>query len=67
MQNWRTTYWNLFNTLGRVVGVCFALVGLGFAVSGIMQRDWLVLGIGSVVAVLGVLLVVARPYRSPGA
>lgn len=31
MQNWRTTYWNLFNALGRVVGVCFALVGLGFA------------------------------------
>jgi uncharacterized membrane protein YhaH (DUF805 family) len=35
MSDWRKIYWQLFNTVGRIVGVCFALVGGIFALWGL--------------------------------
>jgi len=66
VQNWKTTYWTLFNMLGRVVGICFAVVGGGFCLHGAAQRDWIIAAVGAVVAGLGILLAIARPSRPPG-
>ena len=63
MADTRTGYWKVFNTLGKVVGVGFILVGVVVLISGAVQRDWLIGVAGFVVALLGVLLMLARPYR----
>ena len=64
MADTKTTYWKYFNALGRVVGVGFVLVGAVILIYGAVQRDWLIAVPGFVIAVLGILLMLARPYRS---
>ena len=66
MTNWRTTYWNVFNAAGRLVGASFTVVGLIIGGYGVSQSDWLIAASGSIVAVLGVVLLVGKPYRPPG-
>jgi len=46
MQKNRTTFWRVFNALGRVAGVCFAVVGSCVGVSGFTQQDWLIVTAG---------------------
>lgn len=62
MSNFKTIYWKIFNALGRVVGVGFILVGVIGFISGLVQRDGLIAVPALIVAVLGVLLLFARPY-----
>jgi len=63
MADTKTTYWKFFNAAGRAVGVGFVLVGAGILIYGVVQRDWLFAVPGFVIAVLGMLLMLARPYR----
>ncbi|MEY2466911.1 MAG: hypothetical protein QOD03_1432, partial [Verrucomicrobiota bacterium] len=52
-----------FNLLGRVVGVGFVLIGSLFFLLGAVHGDWIMGSAGFLVAGLGVLLVLAKPYR----
>jgi hypothetical protein len=63
MADTQTGYWKFFNALGKLVGVCFILGGIVILVFGATQRDWLIGVPGLIVAALGVLLLLARPYR----
>lgn len=36
MSDWRKTYWQLFNTAGRIVGVGFTVVGGIFSIWGLL-------------------------------
>jgi uncharacterized membrane protein YhhN len=63
MSDWKKTYWKLFNLAGRFVGVCFFLGGVVFIIYGVSAGGALFVIPGLVVAVLGVLLFIARPYR----
>ena len=63
MSNWRKTYWQLFNILGRIVGVLFVLVGGISFIHGLTSAGALIAVVGLVVAVLGILLVFAKPFR----
>jgi hypothetical protein len=56
-------FWKIFNALGRFVGLGFLVVGSILALWGLEQREWLIAVPGIVVAILGCLLLVARPYR----
>jgi uncharacterized membrane protein HdeD (DUF308 family) len=66
MADTQKSYWKLFNVLGRFVGVCFALAGVIFVILGAAQQDSLIAAVGLVVAVLGVLMVCAKPSRPHG-
>jgi hypothetical protein len=63
MSDWRKIYWQSFNVAGRLVGACFVLVGAIFVIYGMTSGGAMFAVPGLVVAVLGVLLVCARPYR----
>lgn len=72
MHNWRSIYWKLFNVLGRIVGVLFFAVGLTIGIYGFVSlrssqiqpfEAWLMIVLSLIVAVLGFLLIIARPYR----
>jgi hypothetical protein len=63
MPNRGKTYWRLFNVLGRIVGVLFTLGGAIFIIYGLTSASALVAVVGLVVAVLGILLVFAKPFR----
>jgi len=72
MQNWRNIYWKLFNFLARIVGVLFLAVGLTICIytvialrnSQLQPFDaWVMIISTFVVAVLGLLLIIARPYK----
>jgi len=63
MMDTKTGYWRMFNALGKFIGVCFVLGGGVVMLFGASQRDWLIGVSGFIVAVLGVLLTLARPYR----
>jgi membrane-bound ClpP family serine protease len=63
MSDWRRTYWQSFNIVGRIVGVLFALVGAIFIIYGLSGGGAVFAIPGLVVAVLGVLLFFAKPYR----
>jgi hypothetical protein len=65
MPNAKKAYWKFFNTFGRIIGVGFILWGLIFVLSGVTQRDGLIIIMGLATSALGVLLVLARPYQ-PG-
>lgn len=65
MTDYEKKHWQVFNALGKIVGAGFALVGGIFAISGLVQTDGLIAVIGLVVAVLGILLLLAKPSR-PG-
>jgi cytochrome c biogenesis protein CcdA len=62
-------YWTVFNALGRIVGILFFIGGLIICAYGLIslrnqQADaWLIIIVSLVVAVLGMLLAVAKPYR----
>lgn len=63
MSEWRRTYWQSFNVAGRIVGVLFAFVGAIFIIYGLNGGGALFVVPGVVVAVLGVRLFFAKPYR----
>jgi hypothetical protein len=63
MVDYRTAHSKIVNALGRVVGVGFVLVGAVVGIFGIVRQGWLIPVPGLVVAVLGVLMMLARPYR----
>jgi hypothetical protein len=63
MADWRKTYWQIFNFAGRAVGALFTLVGVVFVIYGVTAGGALYVVTGLVVAVLGILLICARPYR----
>jgi 1,4-dihydroxy-2-naphthoate octaprenyltransferase len=63
MADTRTGHWKIFNALGKFIGVCFIFGGVVVLIFGAAQRDWLIGVPGLVVAVLGILLTLARPYR----
>jgi uncharacterized membrane protein len=58
-----TRYWKIFSALGKFVGVCFIVAGVAVLIFGPAQRVWLIGVTGFVVAALGALLTLARPYR----
>jgi hypothetical protein len=61
MSDFKTTYWKIFNTLGRVIGVGFVLVGLIIFTFGLAQGDALIAVPALIIGVFGVLLICARP------
>jgi hypothetical protein len=61
MSDFKTTRWTIFNTLGRLVGAGFVLVGVIIFIFGLVRSDGLIAVPALVVAVLGVLLLCARP------
>ena len=63
MSDIQNTYWSVFNLLGKVVGLCFALVGIISIIYGIASGGALYVVPGLVVGALGVLLFLAKPYR----
>jgi len=74
MRTHSPTFWKLFNTGARFVGLCFAVVGLLFAVWGVSismnsgprhdSGEWLlILVVGVGVGLFGVLMLRSRPYR----
>lgn len=75
MKKWHQAYWNTFNTLGRVIGALFLLVGLimltyGFTLIGHPQAQsqnaWLIMLVALLIAVCGLLSMLARPYKPKG-
>jgi hypothetical protein len=56
-----STDYKTFNILGRIIGVLFAVFGMIGAIYGAGQRDGLIVVVCLVVAVLGVLMVIAKP------
>jgi hypothetical protein len=63
MPDWRKAYWQGFNFVGKIVGVLFILFGTIFVICGATSGGAIFLIPGLVVAVLGILLIFARPYR----
>jgi len=74
MSQWRTGYWKSFNCVGRAIGFGFLVVGtiIGFwgitlVISNNQAYDkierWLIALVPLGVAVLGWLVVKAKPYR----
>jgi hypothetical protein len=63
MSDWRKTYWQGFNIAGRLVGTGFVIVGGICFLYAISQGDVLAMVMTAVVAVLGILLIFAKPYR----
>jgi hypothetical protein len=61
MSDFRTNRSKIFNTLGRLVGVGFVLVGAIIFIFGLVRGDGLIAVPALVVAVLGGLLLCARP------
>ena len=53
----------IVNTLGKVVGIGFTFGGAIMLIYGASQREWLIAVPSFIVVVLGVLLLLARPYR----
>src|SRR5579859_100489 len=66
MSNTNSPYWKAFNVLARIVGVGFTLAGTIVLISGVVERDVLIAVAGFVVALLGVLVVAARPFHRAG-
>jgi hypothetical protein len=82
MSDWQKTHWQLFNALGKLIGVGFIFVGGIFSIWGIsllldpkatidvdggptndpsIKATTLIVGL--IVLALGVLLVIAKPFR----
>jgi hypothetical protein len=66
MKDYEKNHWKVFNALGKVVGVLFAFGGGFTAISGLVNKDGLMAVMSLVVAVLGILLLLAKPSRSGG-
>jgi hypothetical protein len=56
-------HWVLFNFLGRFVGAWFVFGGVVFVIYGFASGGAEFVIPGLVVGVLGVLLILAKPYR----
>ena len=58
---------NLFNFLGRLVGVVFFIGGSFMGIYGLTHSNqdnpWFMILLAFIVAVLGLLLIFARPYK----
>jgi hypothetical protein len=63
MSHWQKCHSQLFNIAGRFVGAWFVLGGVIFIIYGVTNGGALYVVPGLVVAVLGILLICARPYR----
>jgi hypothetical protein len=63
MPDWRNTYWQGFNFVGKIVGELFILFGTVFIIYGVTSNGAAFVITGLIVAVLGILLVCARPSR----
>jgi hypothetical protein len=53
----------VFNLLGRIVGGGFVVVGLILLMYAISSHDWIAVSATAIVIVLGVLLLMAKPYK----
>jgi hypothetical protein len=62
MSDWKKGHLQVFNFLGRIVGAIFTLGGGVFIIYGVAGGGALFVISGLVVAVLGVVLICARPY-----
>jgi hypothetical protein len=63
MSDRRTTHWQFFNFAGRLVGAWFVFGGVIFIIYGFASGGAEFVIPGLVVGVLGVLLILAKPYR----
>jgi hypothetical protein len=63
MSDRRTTHWRFFNFAGRLVGAWFVFGGVIFIIYGFASGGVEFVITGLVVGVLGVLLILAKPYR----
>ncbi len=74
MVKWKSIYWKLFNIAGRIVGSLFFIVGLTMDTYGLISlreaspkiqsfEAWIMIVAAFVVAILGFLLMIARPYQ----
>lgn len=61
MSDSQKSYWSFFNIIGRLVGACFALVGVIFVIYGVAAGGALYAVPGLVVGVLGILMCIAKP------
>jgi peptidoglycan biosynthesis protein MviN/MurJ (putative lipid II flippase) len=59
----QSLHWKIFNVLGRIVGVGFVIGGLILAIYGLVSHDWLGVLMPSIMAILGILLIKAKPYK----
>lgn len=74
MKNWQSSNWKLFNILGRVVGAIFIAGGVIIALGSQIDvhggtkdsfAKWVGATSGIVMAILGFLMVKARPSKPP--
>jgi hypothetical protein len=63
MSDWQKTYWQVFNIAARFVGAGFVIVGGICFYYALSQGDVLAIVMIAVVAVLGFLMICAKPYR----
>ena len=56
-------HWKIFNLLVRIVGGGFVAGGLILTIYAISSRDWIAVSLTTIVIVLGVLLLMAKPYN----
>jgi hypothetical protein len=63
MSDQQDKYWASFNIAGRVVGGCFFVAGFIIFASFLTQGEFLGAAAGVVVAVLGILMMCAKPSR----
>jgi hypothetical protein len=68
-------YWTFFNILGRIVGTIFLVGGIIMDVLGFVSLrnhqgqpfdTWIGISLCSIMAILGFLMIIARPYRPEG-
>jgi divalent metal cation (Fe/Co/Zn/Cd) transporter len=71
MKDWRTIYWTIFNILGRIVGLLFFVGGFTIGIYGLISLRnhqmpttdaWIMIISSCIVAIFGILLVIARSY-----
>ena len=63
MSDSKKGHWSVFNFLGRLVGAWFIFGGIIFIIYGFASGGAEFVIPGLVIGVLGVLLILAKPYR----
>ena len=72
MKNWRSAYWKFFNASGRIIGLIFFVGGLVGSICSFRSRQnlqvsqfesWIMIVGFAVAALLGILILAARPYQ----
>ena len=75
MKNWRSAYWKFFNASGRIIGLIFFVGGLVEGACGLILLQnhripntdaWIMVIFSFIVAILGILVVIARPHKPEG-